>query len=85
MSKQDKGETRQVMYCGPTIPGIFKSNAIFIGGIPNRLQEKSDENKYIKHLIVPVSSITDFKKEVKITGTVENVAYNEISKLVKGE
>lgn len=85
MSKLDTGNAKQVMYCGPTIPGIVKSNAIFIGEIPKRLKEKSNDNKYIKHLIVPISSITDFKKEVKIKGTVENVAYNEVLKLVKGE
>lgn len=83
--KENLKDTKQTMYCGPTIPGIVKSNAIFIGEIPKRLQEKMKENGYVKHLIIPISSITDFKREVKKIGTVENVAYNEILKLAKGE
>jgi hypothetical protein len=74
----------QTMYCGPSISGIVKSNAIFIGNIPSRLKSKADENRYINYLIVPINGITEFKKAVKIPGTVENVSYNEVLKMIKG-
>lgn len=84
MSEVNMLTVKQIMYCGPSIPGIVKSNVIFYGDIPTRLKDKANENHYINYLIVPISGIMEFKKAVKIPGTVEYVSYNEVLKMIKG-
>lgn len=75
--------TLQVMYIGPSIKGIAKSGAVFLGKIPERITKLS-EDLPISRLLVPVDKITAGMKAVREAGTVEYLAYQEIANYIKG-
>lgn len=68
----------QSMYIGPTIPGIVRSNTIYMGELPNRLKELIGELPVINNLIVPIEALPEAKKALAEKGSVENVAYKRI-------
>lgn len=68
----------QSMYIGPTIPGIVRSNTIYMGELPNRLKELIGELPVINSLIVSIEALTEAKKALAEQGSVENVAYERV-------
>nr|DAG59550.1 MAG TPA: hypothetical protein [Caudoviricetes sp.] len=68
----------QSMYIGPTIPGIVRSNTIYMGELPNRLKELIGELPVINSLIVSIEALPEAKKALAEQGSVENVAYERV-------
>lgn len=68
----------QSMYIGPTIPGIVRSNTIYMGELPNRLKELIGELPVINSLIVSIEVLPEAKKALAEQGSVENVAYERV-------
>lgn len=75
----------QCMYMGPSIPGVVKSNTVFIGELPKELTAVAEKLPEINKLVIPVSEITDAKKALSEQGSIESVSYNVILKYLKGE
>ncbi len=75
----------QRMYMGPGIPGVVKSNTVFIGELPKELTAAAEKLPEINKLVIPVEKITEATKALSEPGTVESVSYNNILKRLKGE
>ena len=43
---------KQVMYFGPTIPGLIKQNTVFKDEIPERIAKRAEEDKSFSRLLV---------------------------------
>ena len=76
---------RQKMYIGPSIPGVVKNSTVFIGDLPKRLTEVSQQVPSIQNLVVPIERITEAKKALSQKGSVEDVSYERIVNYLKGE
>ncbi len=76
---------KQLMYMGPSIPGIVKSTTVFIGGLPKDLTMVAEKVPAVNKLLVPVDRITETTKSLSERGSVENVSYNSILKYLEGE
>jgi hypothetical protein len=69
-----------IVYCGPTIKGVVTQYAHFNNGIPKKLKEYAETNKLVKRLLVPLQEFIETKKNIQVTGTVENVTFDKIKK-----
>lgn len=49
--KQTSG---QMVYVGPTIPGVVKSNTIFQNSLPAALSERMEQDGVVKSLVIPL-------------------------------
>lgn len=76
---------KQLMYMGPSIPGIVKSKTVFIGGLPKDLTAVAEKVPAVNKLLVPVDRITETTKSLSEQGSVESVSYNKILKYLEGE
>ena len=76
----------QRIYIGPAIPGVVKKGAVFIGGLPKRLNEVAAKVPAIQNLVVPINEITEKRKAISEQGSIENVSYGRVEQyLLKGE
>lgn len=69
---------KQVVYIGPTLPGIAEKNRIYLGRLPTQAREMARQNLYFKRLFVPVSRLIEARKELASRGSVLAVAYARI-------
>ncbi len=73
----------QQMYIGPTIPGVVKNGAIFLGELPTVLTEAAEKISSINHLIIPIEKITSVTKALSEQGSIEQVSYDRILHFLK--
>lgn len=66
-----KKEDKQIIYIGDSIGSLLKQDTVFIGGIPNNLNELLKEKPLIKNLFVDLNELVDKKKKLKVKGTLE--------------
>lgn len=71
---------KQVMYLGPTMPGVVQENAVFKDGLPKAVSEMADSDKNFSRLLVPVGKVMEAKKQLKMEGSVLLVAYKNVGK-----
>lgn len=74
-------ENKKVMYLGPTIRGVVKNGAVFEGGIPKNLEKIAGKKPIIQNLIVPLENIVDVSKNIRVEGTAEAIAFDNIAEI----
>ena len=68
--KAVKAEPKTVVYMGVSIPGTTLSHGnIYNNGYPNEVKNLMEVVPEIKPLMVEVSKVIDFKKELKVKGS----------------
>lgn len=75
----------QRMYIGPTVAGVVKNAAIFMGELPDKLVKLTEELPCVKNLIVPIDGLTVARQALSEQGSVEKVSYEQILNYKKGE
>lgn len=82
--KQD--ENRLQMYIGPTIEVVGLNHGAVLNGDPKILYKKiMVEIPEIEKMLIPVDkNISIKKKNINLTGTVENIYYNKIKESLLG-
>ena len=71
---------KQVMYFGPTIPGLIKQNTVFRDGNPERIAKRAEEDKNFSRLLVPVEKAFDARKQLSIDGSVLAASFANVAK-----
>lgn len=78
----------QVVYIGPTIPGIIVANTILSNGITKELADAKNEVPAIGTLIVPIRKLAYARKRLELRDTPESICYEKVLKYLtekKGE
>lgn len=68
-----------VAYLGPDLKNVAINGTVYVGGIPQALQEKIEEVPAIKGLMVPVSNLATAGVAIRTQGTALNNLYNAVS------
>lgn len=68
-----------VAYLGPDLKNVAINGTVYVGGIPQALQEKIEEVPAIKGLLVPVSNLATAGVAIRTQGTALNNLYNAVS------
>ena len=74
----------QIMYIGPTIPGVVERNRIFRGKLPDEVEKRAKEDRYFKNLLIPVDKLITARQELSKKGSVMAVSFLKISNSLKG-
>ncbi len=77
-----------VMYVGPTIVALgLKQNTIYRGleAMPPQLVNLVNVKPMLASLFVPTVKIAEAKKNIMTNGTIENLAFSEVIKMMKGQ
>lgn len=72
---------KQVMYIGPSVPGLVKRNTVFKDGLPEQAVKRAEEDKSFSRLFIPLHKISEAKKQLGIEGSVLAVAYADVEKI----
>lgn len=71
---------KQIVYIGPTIRGVVKKNQIFTYE-PERIKEAAKKvSVYTGYLFVKMDDIVSKRDELRKTGTLLNISYENVEK-----
>lgn len=73
----------QQMYVGPTVPGLVTKNRIYIGSLPDRVEERKKRDSYFANLFIPVDQLVTARQNLQNQNSVLAVSYREVSKNIK--
>lgn len=74
MRKEDMDPNRQYVYIGDDLGYEVRRDTVFIGGMPEVLQEKLGKYPEIRLLFVPMEELIEKKKRLYKEGTPEYLA-----------
>lgn len=74
----------QVIYIGPTIPGLVERNRIYLGHLPEEVTQRRIEDPYFGRLFVPVDQLITARQEMETPGSVLAVSFKKVSESLKG-
>ena len=78
-SKAKEGDKEPVAYVGPDIKNVAINGTVYVGGLPEPLQEKIKEVPALKGLLVPISNLATAGVAITTQGTALNNLYNAVS------
>lgn len=78
-SKAKEGDKEPVAYVGPDIKNVAINGTVYVGGLPEPLQEKIGEVPALKGLLVPISNLATAGVAITTQGTALNNLYNAVS------
>lgn len=74
----------RLIYCGPTLPGgLLQQYTVYKGGIPGHLKDATDKCPAIKALFVPHTKLQAVVVAIRSPGSLENLRYKEIQKIIQ--
>ncbi len=73
----------QMIYVGPTIPGVAERNRIYRGSVPEAIGEMAGRNAYFANLLVPVTTLREAREELGTKGSVLAVSYRKMEEAVE--
>ncbi len=82
--KEAPVKPERLIYCGPSLPGgLLQQHTIFKGGIPGHLKDAIEKCPGIKALFVPPAKLAAVAAAIRSPGSLENLRYGEVLKLIK--
>ncbi len=72
------GGKEAVMYIGPTVPGVVASGTVFNNGYPKKLKDAMETERTLAMLMIPVSGLTEARKELRKSGSVLSICYEKV-------
>lgn len=55
----------QQMYIGPTVPGVVTKNRIYIGNLPDKVEERKSKDPYFSNLFIPVDQLVTARQNLQ--------------------
>lgn len=83
--KKIEESVESVIYLGPDIKNVLRTNVIYINGLPNIIKDYIKKCPSIEKLFCKTSKINEFKQKLKEKGTIENIHYNKVIEFLKKE
>ena len=78
-------DTKQVMYVGPTIPGLVEKNRIYLGELPEKIQKRVESDRSFARLFVPVDDLVAARQMLTDKTSVLSVSYRKVLKELNNE
>lgn len=77
---------KNLVYIGPTIPGVAYNGTTYIDGLPEALEDKFKEIPALRQLLVPPSGWPDAQEQLKAQNGRLYIAYKMVQEYIrKGE
>lgn len=73
----------QQMYVGPTVPGVVTKNRIYIGKLPDKVEERKSKDPYFANLLIPVEQLVTARQKLQETTSVLAVSYLKVLNSLK--
>lgn len=81
----EKKETKQIIYVGPTIPGVIKSNTIFNNGVGDRVAERIKQQPELGGLLIDINNLSDAQRQIALKKGAYYSLYSKIKGSLKEE
>ena len=78
ISGKETDAAEAYVYCGPSIKDVVREGTVFVGELPEALDEYASKNPAIKSLIIPLTDFAQFRADIGRRGTAANIIYNNI-------
>ena len=69
---------KQMIYVGPTVPGVAERNRIYRGDVPKEIGKMAGKNPYFANLLVPTTQLKTARQDLETKGSVLDVSYRKI-------
>lgn len=73
----------QRMYIGPTVPGVATKNRIYIGKLPDQVEDRKKTDPYFANLLVQVDDLVTARQNLQDKNSVLAVSYLKVLKSLK--
>ncbi len=83
--KVSKKQPKQVVYVGPTIPSVVKTNTIFNNGIDERVAERIKSQPEIGGLLIDIYNLADAQRQIALKKGAFYSLYSKVQKSLKEE
>lgn len=80
VEKVMKKEIKQIIYVGPTIPGVIKNNTIFNNGVGDRVTERIKQQPELRGLLIDINNLSDAQRQIAL----KKGAYYSLYSKIKG-
>ena len=68
----------QQMYIGPTVPGVVTQNRIYIGKLPDKVEDRKSKDPYFSNLFIPVDQLVTARQNLQDKNSVLAVSYFKV-------
>ncbi|SHM81793.1 hypothetical protein SAMN02746066_03407 [Anaerosporobacter mobilis DSM 15930] len=83
--KVSKKQPKQVVYVGPTIPGVIKTNTIFNNGIDERVAERIMIQPELGGLLIDINNLSDAQRQIALKKGAYYSLYSKVKNSLKEE
>ncbi|WP_167955127.1 hypothetical protein [Anaerosporobacter faecicola] len=83
--KAAKREPKQVIYIGPTIPGVIKNNTIFNNGVDQRVSERIKSQPELGGLLIDIEGLSDAQRQIALKKGAYYSLYSKVKNSLKEE
>lgn len=73
----------QMIYVGPTVPGVAERNRIYREDVPKGIREMAGENPYFANLLVPIMQLKVARQDLETRGSVLAVSYRKMEEALE--
>lgn len=73
----------QQMYIGPTVPGVVTKNRIYIGKLPDNVEDRKSKDPYFSNLFIPVDQLVTARQNLQDKNSVLAVSYLKVLNSLK--
>lgn len=73
----------QQMYIGPTVPGVATINRIYIGKLPDKVEDRKSKDPYFANLFIPVNQLVTARQNLQDKNSVLAVSYLKVLNSLK--
>lgn len=77
-SRREEVQKAAVVYIGPSIKGVVSTGTVYNNGLPELLIKKAVEQPVLNSLIVPVSKLSEAKRELSVSGSALATIYAKV-------
>ena len=77
-----QAEEEDLIYVGPSIPGIAARDTIYINALPQKLQSFVDKNQLFKALIIPLEDFPAAFAEIKSGNGPMAALFNQAKEII---
>ena len=74
----------QQMYVGPTVPGVATKNRIYMGKLPDKVEERRNSDPYFANLLIPAEQLVTARQKLQDKNSVLAVSYLKVLNSLKG-
>lgn len=85
VEKMAKKQPKQVVYVGPTIPGVIKTNTIFNNGIDERVAERIKSQQELGGLLIDINNLSDAQRQIALKKGAYYSLYSKVQRSLKEE